>query len=132
MQYCAIEDFFLNFLKNSKNWKPSPQFFKPPWSKSPITQTQFFLCSMEPCSTISERYIYLNTSYCLETRKMPVFCPFWPLTPTYFGQLTPNLIPNFPLWYGTLWYNVREIHTCTQVTVWKQENACLLPLIPKM
>ena len=36
---------------------------------------------------------------------------FWSLIPTYFGQLTQNLIPASPLLYGPLWYNFRENHT---------------------
>ena len=76
--------------------KLDPQFLDPPCSSNHQTQSQAFFCSMRPCSTILERSIHLNTSYCLETRKMFVFGP----NSCMFGPITPklNLSLSFEVW----------------------------------
>ena len=88
----------------TKSLLEHPQLIETPLGAlTPKLEVQPFFCSIEPCSTISERSVHLNTSYCLGTRKILLFGPFWPLIPTCFGQFTPKSIPIFPLLYGALW-----------------------------
>ena len=65
-QYCAPEGFF-----------PPITFCFPSRINNHQTKSQSFLSGNEPCSTILERSIHLNTRYCLETRNMLISGPFF-------------------------------------------------------
>ena len=129
---------FQNFKKKCEPLKKNrtPQTFNLPWSINPHTESQPLLCSMEPCNTISERSILLNTSYCLETRKMLVFLPFFALNSYIFGSINQKLNPSLPcvIWNLVVHYQ-SDPYINTQVIILKLEKGCFGPflvLIPKL
>ena len=136
LKIASVETFqnFENFEKKYESLlkigtPPHTHFLKRLWSNNPKIQSQPCVCSMAPCSTISERTIHLL--------KQVIFwklekCWFLPLIPTCLGQLTPNSIPTFAF---VIWNLVvqcqRDPYTCTQVIVWKLEKCLFLaPSLP--
>ena len=97
----------------------------PLWSNYPHTWSLPFLCSMDSCSTISERSIHLNTSYYLETRYMLLFAPKSCMN----GAITPKLKPSIPFVIWKLMVHCQiSPHSYIQIIVQQLQKCLFLTL----